>query len=49
MPDLLQATFYIRTVKIETLCKRLTEVTNQQEKDDLLEQLELVTGVKIFY
>ena len=49
MPESLQSAFCVREVKIETLCKRLTEVTNQQEKDDLLKQLEQITGVKIFY
>lgn len=49
MPEFLQSAFHMREVKIETLCQRLTEVTNDQERDDLLKELELITGVKFFY
>lgn len=49
MPEFLQSEFYMREVKIETLYQRLPEVTNHQEQAELLKELELITGVRIFY
>lgn len=39
----------IQNLKIEVLYERLKQVTNQQEKNELLQELEMLTGVKLFY
>lgn len=49
MQECIQANCQVREDKIERLYRRLTEATNPQAKNEILKELELLTGVKIFY
>ncbi|MEM1308232.1 MAG: hypothetical protein AAF892_01675 [Cyanobacteria bacterium P01_D01_bin.71] len=39
----------LRNSKIEALYERLIQVADQHEKDEILRELELLTGVKLLY
>lgn len=49
MPEYLQAACQMRDVQIEALYKQLTQVADEQARNEILKQIEMVTGVKIFY
>ena len=38
-----------RDLEIEDLYQRLTEITDIQERNQILQELEIVTGVKLIY
>lgn len=44
-----QTACQVRTLKLEVLYQRLTQVSNDQERQAILQEIEQVTGVKLIH